>query len=1134
MKNIKKLLFKNWLVEDLQYGRFGGRSLNNAPREYLQWMLKQIDTGSTFSGMVTDNGRNVPVERIKKEIENILGIRPQPQQAQPRQAQPQQPQPRQAATAGRVGVTNWLYGKTKIARPDLGIPVADLDIAAKKTNENNFTFVILDLQERKLVSKGTIPKDEIQDVLKSVKTPQNEVITANKPSDFFDILNPKTVATGKGNIIPEGRITEEQKAIDAKFEQILKTPEQNHIMINALAGSGKTTMLKHLAWKYGKGKKWLYLVFNAKNKEEAQGEFPSSVQIETTNGWAGREVLEKNNIKQTDRIQKYSFSDKAKMVADSQSFERYMDSLGMPSQNKVYGTNINSMSGTEKAMYFLLRKINNEFKSEAVKLLGLVKAFAVDPRKSDLQEKIKEVLDKYDINTNLESSKDYIEKNMPWAKDKLEDIYNQDFMNSDFTKELIQATNWLLQQSLPHETEEEIEAEKKQFKGQKIKLGHVRDFDDDLWYSAIHADELVWPKYEVVLADEVQDFNVAQRIILQKLAEQGAKIVAVGDPNQCHPAGTMIALTGGNEKPIEEIQVGDQVVTYNTKKSYFPGVTSQGRKVEEVSCREYVGEMINIKTKTSSVRCTPNHKCLVKLDAKNKYCLYLMLKGQTARVGICRANYPNGFGLTIRAIQEQADKAWLLNIFDTEREARLAEIVTSAEFGLPQMVFENKGQLFPSQDFINEVYDSIGSNLEKAKNCLFSFGRDFDYPIWNKEQQERFGLLKKNYIGSKKSFITQACNLISGFMQVRTFDGTNRGGEWESIVVNKEADKCKVYSLKVEPTEDGKRLYIANGVVVHNSIYRFRGADSNAFSQLKQTLQDASKNKDVEQQLTANFRSRQAIIDLANREGEEAGHVSNLKKGREFASGPGKLGEGKATTYELNYEDAFNNLKDEKTKMGELMRQTAFISRTNEPLVHASLRLMKEGIPFVILGKDLVEDITKHIDKIIGLFKLTKDTDVDVLQEKLETYQEEQIEKFGDKTAKAGVLKELKETTDAMLSALEQFIQENEQGSIYQFKQWLASKFGGIDIEKAEGKKELDKKIKELNPVILTTVHKSKGLQFSRVYILRDDLWPHPRAKRQEDLEQEMNNKYIGRTRAEDELHILDLKGQPGYKDEQE
>lgn len=1124
MKNVKKLLFKNWIEntisEDLQFGQHSGKSLSSAPKHYLQWMREKIKDGAYFK--VTDNGRPVSSERIKQELDRILGPEPTPEQPT-RQPEPQRTTIDAPKQAQKIGI-NWIYGKSRIARHDLGIPVSGLDIAAKPLNKDYYTFVILDLDEKKLISKGQIPTSEIQGALESVKTPDGKVITANKPSDFFEILTPNK-KNGKGNIIPEERITDEQKDIDAKFEQILKSPGQSHIMINALAGSGKTTMLKHLAWKYGKGKKWLYLVFNAKNKEEAQGEFPSSIQIETTNGWAGREVLEKNNIKQTDRVQKYSFSDKAKMVADSQSFEKYMDSLGMPSQNKIYGTNINSMSGTEKDMYYLLRRINNELKSETVKLLGLVKAFAVDPRKNDLQEKIKEVLNKYDINTELESSKDYVEKNMPWAKDNLEEIYKRDFMSADFTQEFIKATIWLLQQTLPHGTEEEIEAEKAQFKGQKIKLGHVRDFDDDLWYSAIHSDELVWPKYEVVLADEVQDFNVAQRIILQKLAEQGAKIVAVGDPNQCHPAGTMIALTGGKEKPIEEIQIGDQVVTYNTKKSYFPGVISQGRKVEEVSCREYVGEMIEIKTKTSSVRCTPNHKCLVKLDANNKYCLYLMLKGQTARVGICRANYPNGFGLTIRAIQEQADKAWLLNIFDTEREARLAEIVTSAEFGLPQMVFENKGQLFPSQDFINEVYNSIGSNLEKAKNCLFSFGRNFDYPIWNKEQEE--------YIGSRKYFITQACNLISGFMQVRTFDGTNRGGEWESIVANKEADQCKVYSLKVEPTEDGKRLYVANGVVVHNSIYRFRGADSNAFSQLKKTLQDASENKNVEQQLTANFRSRQAIVDLANREGEEAGHVSNLKKGREFASGPGKLGEGKATKYELNYDDAFGNLKDEKTKMGELMRQTAFISRTNEPLVHASLRLMKEGIPFVILGKDLVEDITKHIDKIIGLFKLTKDTDVDVLQEKLQTYQEEQIEKFGDKTAKAGILKELKETTESMLSALEQFLEENEQGSIYQFKQWLASKFGGIDIEKAEGKKELDRKIKELNPVILTTVHKSKGLQFSRVYILRDDLWPHPRAKRQEDLEQEMNNKYIGRTRAEDEVHILELEGQPGYKNDE-
>ena len=71
------------------------------------------------------------------------------------------------------------------------------------------------------------------------------------------------------HILPDERMSEEQKLIDKKFESLINNPAQSHIMINALAGSGKTTMLKHLAWKYGhEGQKWLYLVFNTKNKVE--------------------------------------------------------------------------------------------------------------------------------------------------------------------------------------------------------------------------------------------------------------------------------------------------------------------------------------------------------------------------------------------------------------------------------------------------------------------------------------------------------------------------------------------------------------------------------------------------------------------------------------------------------------------------------------------------------------------------------------------------------------------------------------------------------------------------------------------------------------------------------------------------
>ena len=73
-------------------------------------------------------------------------------------------------------------------------------------------------------------------------------------------------------------------------------------------------------------------------------------------------------------------------------------------------------------------------------------------------------------------------------------------------------------------------------------------------------------------------------------------------------------------------------------------------------------------------------------------------------------------------------------------------------------------------------------------------------------------------------------------------------------------------------------------------------------------------------------------------------------------------------------------------------------------------------------------------------------------------------------------------------------------------------------------------KDKKKAPIVLTTAHKSKGLEFGRVFVLRNDLFPHPKSTRQEDLQQEANAKYVTYTRAMDQLHIVKLDGQPGYQ----
>ena len=73
----------------------------------------------------------------------------------------------------------------------------------------------------------------------------------------------------------------------------------------------------------------------------------------------------------------------------------------------------------------------------------------------------------------------------------------------------------------------------------------------------------------------------------------------------------------------------------------------------------------------------------------------------------------------------------------------------------------------------------------------------------------------------------------------------------------------------------------------------------------------------------------------------------------------------------------------------------------------------------------------------------------------------------------------------------------------------------------------------EEKPVVLTTAHRSKGLEFDRVYILRYDQFPHPKAKKKglpKDLEQENTMKYVALTSGKYVMHVLDLNGQPGYK----
>lgn len=58
-------------------------------------------------------------------------------------------------------------------------------------------------------------------------------------------------------------------------------------------------------------------------------------------------------------------------------------------------------------------------------------------------------------------------------------------------------------------------------------------------------------------------------------------------------------------------------------------------------------------------------------------------------------------------------------------------------------------------------------------------------------------------------------------------------------------------------------------------------------------------------------------------------------------------------------------------------------------------------------------------------------------------------------------------------------------------------------------------------PITLATIHKAKGLEWPRVYLIRPDLCPHPNATSEEDLQQEYNMLYVAVTRAQEYFGYL-------------
>jgi superfamily I DNA/RNA helicase len=380
-----------------------------------------------------------------------------------------------------------------------------------------------------------------------------------------------------------------------------------------------------------------------------------------------------------------------------------------------------------------------------------------------------------------------------------------------------------------------------------------------------------------------------------------------------------------------------------------------------------------------------------------------------------------------------------------------------------------------------------------------------------------------------------------------------------------------VYDLDVEHTHN----FIANGLVTHNSIYGFRGADITNILEFEDTFPDAHVVK-----LEQNYRSTQTILDAANA-------VIRNNRGQKPKSLWTELGQGDPIKVrELDDEHAearyvtgeIQRLVDEGTSRSEI----AVFYRTNAQSRVLEDTLVRAEIAYQVIGGTKFYERAEIKDAIAYLTTLVNPQDVGAFTRIVnsprrgigstsisrllahanttgETAWElavapEDVPGLGAAAIKAlrrfmGKMEVLRERFEAGAPAsamLKETLQETgylealaaertieAQGRIENLEELVnvaveydtaAGDQGSLAefLEQVALVADADTRVDDEGLVTLMTLHNAKGLEYPIVFMIgcEEGVFPHSRALDEGGLEEERRLCYVGITRAELDLYL--------------
>ncbi|MGH8441270.1 MAG: 3'-5' exonuclease, partial [Nevskiaceae bacterium] len=197
-------------------------------------------------------------------------------------------------------------------------------------------------------------------------------------------------------------------------------------------------------------------------------------------------------------------------------------------------------------------------------------------------------------------------------------------------------------------------------------------------------------RFRHILVDEFQDTNTLQYLWLKVLAGDSGIVFCVGDDDQCLAKGTEVRMADGSSKPIENVEVGEAVLSCFGSGDFRPAVVARTFR------KNGRGALVTLHTAGGrALTSTPEHTHFAGYrlgDSTQTYFTYLMHKrGVGYRIGVSCV-YTRGqrkaiAGFKQRSLQEHADALWIVGTHASANDARVEEITLSLRYGIPTLPF---------------------------------------------------------------------------------------------------------------------------------------------------------------------------------------------------------------------------------------------------------------------------------------------------------------------------------------------------------------------------------------------------------------------------------------------------------------